>query len=256
VRAAKQATEVDALNQRYDSARKTAEACGCTGVAEAFEEAVKRSKAVVARALGEVERLAASDCECFSTYYKQVEAELRLPDDSRWGPMRQIAEEALFPEYKREIRFASLTLDDQGLPSYGNCFIVLRTSMIAHRSSVYDGNNVLLMAQRDLRFSEQLNLPPGYRATWEDRARLSLAKLGARLEPRMTPEQFPALLQHPGKSTADDDLVEVHIYGPITIRAVEKVILTKQDQGRAARTKRRIWAQKLDKDYGVKLEGT
>ncbi len=179
---------------------------------------------------------------------------MRLPDASHWDPMRRIAEEALFPGYKEEIRFAALTLDDRGPPSYGSCFITLRTPMIAHRATVFEENNVLFFKQRDLPFSKLADLPKGFRATWDDRGKLCLAKLGGALQPATTEADFPRLLLRPGKTTADDDFVEVHVWGPITIRTIEKIVLLDVEKGRAAKAKRRIWGEKLQKQYGVTLE--
>ena len=254
VRAASHPSEVAALAQRCADARAAADARGCATVADALVLAAAGSKAVIARPLGEIERLARNDREVYSTYYKQVEAEVRLPDASHWDPMRRIAEEALFPGYKEEIRFAALTLDDRGPPSYGTCFFTLRTPMIAHRASVFEENNVLFVKQRDLTFSELSDLPRGYRATWDDRGTLCLAKLGETLRPAMTGADYPGLLLRPGATTAEDDFVEVHVWGPITIRAVEKIVLLDPEKGRAARAKRRAWGEKLQRQYGVDLE--
>jgi len=106
MRAASRPDEIAALDQRYADARRDVNARGCSTVADAFMQQVEGSKAVIARPLGEVERLARKDHEVYSTYYKQIEAELRLPDSLPWDPMRRIAEEALFPGYKEDIRFA------------------------------------------------------------------------------------------------------------------------------------------------------
>jgi hypothetical protein len=256
VRVASQPTELVALDGRYQDTRRAIDARGCAGVADAFMEKVDASTAVITRPLGDVERLARNDHEVYSTYYKQIEAEIRLPDDSKWDPLRRIAEEALFPGYKENIRFAALTLEDRGLPSYGDCFFTLRSPMIAHRSSVFETNNVLFMKQRNLSLGEMADLPLGYRANWKDRAKLCIAKLGARLDQNMKDPDFSALLMCTGSSTNDDDFVEVHIFGPITIRSIRKIVLTKPDVGRVARAKRRAWGEKLLKRYGVVLEVT
>jgi hypothetical protein len=252
VRAAGHSDEVTALGRRCDDARHGADVRGCAAIADAFLLAAAGSRAVIARPLGEVERLARNDHEVFSTYYKQVEAEMRLPDE--WDPIRRIAEEALFPGYKEDIRFAALTLDDRGLASYGGCFFTLRASLIAHRTSVFEENNVLFMKERDLKLSEMLDLPRGYRATWYDRGKLCLAKLGDALQPSTTSADFPGLLLRQGATTADDDFVEVHVWGPITIRTIEKIVLVSPEKGRAAQAKRRAWGEVLKKKYDVVLE--
>jgi hypothetical protein len=254
VRAAGHKDELAALEQRYTEARRNVDARGCGAVADAFLRAIESSKAVIARPLGELERLTRSDREVYSTYYKQIEAALRLPDGRPWDPLRRIAEEALFPGYKEEIRFAALTLDDLGPRSYGACCFTLREPMIAHRATIFEENNVLFMKRRDFKLSELSSLPPGYRSIWADRGKLCLAKLAGALEQNMREDEFAGLLLRPGKTTEDDGLVEVHVWGPITIRAIDKVILTRHERGPAAQAKLRAWREKLQKQYGVTLE--
>jgi hypothetical protein len=254
VRAASRPAEKQALARRYRGARYALHSRGCGNVADALMKALAGSTAVITRPLGEVERLARSDREVYSTYYKQIEAEVRLPDDSQWDSLRRIAEEALFPGYKEDIRFAALTLDDRGLPNYGDCFFTLRSSMIAHRSTVFETNDVLFMSRRNLSLSEMAELPPGNRAAWADRATLCVAKLGPRLDRSMGRADFPAVLVQPGASTKDDEFVEVHVFGPLTIRSVEKIVQVEPDTSRAGRVKRRAWGEKLRKQYGVALE--
>ncbi|MCA9640917.1 MAG: hypothetical protein KC492_09485, partial [Myxococcales bacterium] len=255
VRAASLPEEVAALAERFAAARTDVEARGCGAVADAFMQRIDRSKPVIMRPFSEVERLARNDHQIFSTYYRQVEAEIRLPHTSAWDPIRRLADEALFPGYKENIRFAALTLNDRGLPHYGDCFLILRPTMIAHRTSVFEENSVVFMKRRDLELRDMMNIVPGYRAPWADRAKLCLAKLGSALQPDTTEADFSSLLLRSGKTPQEDDFVEVHVWGPITIRTVEKVVLVKPLMGRAAKAMLRVWGERLSQ-YGVTLEVT
>src|ERR1022692_1241272 len=80
VRAAQQPDELSELERRYARARAEIQGRGCDGVADAFERAIASSHAIIARPLSEVERLARNDREGYSTYYKAIEGEARLPD--------------------------------------------------------------------------------------------------------------------------------------------------------------------------------
>jgi hypothetical protein len=40
------------------------------------------------------------------------------------------------------------------------------------------------------------------------------------------PSQYPGLLLHQGLTSKEDSFVEVHIWGPMTIRTVEQVIFS------------------------------
>jgi hypothetical protein len=220
VRAAEQETEREALAERHRLALEDAERRGCGDGVRAFEAAAGSSHAVLSRSLGEVERLASSDRQLYATY-QLLESEVKLPDGNAWDPLRRLADEALFPNYKEKIRFAALSLDGAGLPHYGECSLVLQEEMIAHRASLLEDNSALLMKR------VAYNLPAGRRATWTERALLCVAKLADRLRPETTVEEFSVLLLRPGSRPEDDDLVEVHVWGPMSSWTFNRVVLSR-----------------------------
>lgn len=186
---------------------------------EEFEAAVRDSKAVIARPMRELDRLSASDQELFPTYYGLLQAEVRLPHGNKWDGLRGIADEALFPGYKQHIRFASLSLDGAGLTRYGECSFVLRETMIGHRASVYEENSAESLKRH------RYESPLGHRATWSNRAKLCVAKMAGDIESSSRRDQFPSLLLQTGATPEEDRFVEVHIWGPMTMRTVERILL-------------------------------
>lgn len=245
VRAAQTPPEQQALDRRHQAALQKAEARGAKTAVEDFESSVRASRAVMARSLRELDRLASSDQELVSTYYNLLRAEARLPHGNEWDGLRGIADEALFPGYKEHIRFAALSLDGAGLPHYGECSFVLRESMIAHRASVYEENSALSLKKH------QYKPPAGYRATWDNRGKLSVAKHGGEIEATTTPQEFARLLLASGAMPEEDRFVEVHIWGPISIRTVERVLAPSPKKGQ-----RSIWKALRDRlaKVGVTLE--
>jgi len=215
VKEAQEPKEIKALDRRYAAALRDAAGRGARKKVQSFEVTTRSSKAVRVLPLRELERLASSDKEIFSTYYKLLEAEVRVPDDTKWDVLRARADDTLFPGYKEEIRFAALSLDGVGPESYGECSFVLRDDMIAHRASVFEGNSALIMKRK-------LNVPPGFRAPWEERAKLCVAKLAGAINSRTKEAQFPGILLK-GGSSEKEDFVEVHIWGPMTMRTVERI---------------------------------
>ena len=228
VRAAQDPAERGALDSRYLAACRDAESRGVRKTVEDFEKATADSKAVIARPLRELDRLASADEEMISTFYNQLRAEMRLPHGNKWDGLRGIADEALFPGYREHIRFAALSLDGAGLPHYGDCSLVLRESMIAHRASVYEENSAISMMKHGY------EPPAGYRAPWNDRARLCVAKTAGEVDATTNPDQFPRLLLSAGATPEEDRFVEVHIWGPMTFRTVERVLVPPQ-KGKAIR---------------------
>lgn len=250
VRVAEQETEREALAARHRLAVQGAESRGCGEAVRAFESAAGSSQAVLSRSLADVERLASSDRQLYATYYQLLEAEVKLPAGDKWDPLRRLADEALFPGYKDKIRFAALSLDGAGLSGYGECSLVLREEMVAHRASVLEGNSALLMK------NWAYNVPAGSRATWKERARLCVAKLAARLRPETTEADFASLLLRPGTRPEDDDFVEVHVWGPMSSWTFARVVLSGVAGGRKpARARVKALRARL-KLAGIDLEET
>jgi len=50
--------------------------------------------------------------------------------------------------------------------------------------------------------------------------------LAAQFKPETTADEFPQLLLRQGASSEDDDFVEVHIWGPMTIRSIKRAVFT------------------------------
>jgi hypothetical protein len=90
---------------------------------------------------------------------------------------------------------------------------------------VFEENSVKFMERHEIGLADVNDLPKGYRAPWEDRSRLCTAKLGAAIDATSRSEDFPTLLLKQGKTSDDDDFVEVHIWGPMSVRTFERVIV-------------------------------
>jgi hypothetical protein len=238
--AAEQPDERAALNRRYQAARKDATARSAGGRLQGFENALAGSKAVIARSQSEVLRLATSTRQLYGTYYQLIEAGLRLPDGDEWDVLRELADTVLFPHYKQEMRFGALSLDGVGLPNYGPCSIVLRDEMISHRTSVFEENSALFMERRKIKISREPKLPRGYRGTWGDRAKLCVAKLSTRIDSTTGLDKYSGILLRAGATSEDDDFVEVHIFGPMTVLTMERVIVMAPQTSKRATITRSI----------------
>jgi hypothetical protein len=224
VRHSKRNEEESALNVRYEKAVQDSRVRGCENEVKTFEIIVDgNSQAVLSRSAEESIRLATDGVELYANYYQLTESEIRLPQGTEWDVWRPLAEGAVFPDYKEKINFAALSLTSSGLPHYGQCSWVCKTTQIAHRATVFEQNCVMFM--RPITINDAANLPSGYRASWEARGKLAVAKIAGKIQPNMPPDVFPALLMVPGTSSETDEFIEVHIYGPLSIRSLEKISL-------------------------------
>lgn len=251
VQAAEDPEERRALDLPFQEARAEARRCGALGVLGRYQKAVERSEAVISRPLPEVQRLANSDNDLYASYYGLVDAGVRVPAGDEWNQIRAIADDALFPGYKQHIRMAALSLDGRGLPNYGACTLVLREEMIAHRASVFEGNTVLWLRKLGGALWDPDSLPSGYRATWEDRGKLAAVKAVGLVGSATSPAEFAGILLRRGATSAQDEYVEVHIWGPLTRRSAREVTLS----GLRARTGQAVARSLREKlvDAGVRV---
>ena len=215
VRAASQPEELAALQDRADEARVYAESEGIGQVLDEFREAAGGAKAVVAMPVAKLSELVSSDNALYRSFYKDIEAGNRIPESNEWDPIRQSADALLFPHYHPELKFGALALDGLGVAHFGGVSVTLRDGMIRERASVFEENTVDFVRKHRIVVGDPL--PKGYRAKWESRGELAAAKLARKIVNSMTRDEFPNLLRDGG------DFVEVHVYGPIHRRAIERL---------------------------------
>lgn len=221
VRAASKAEEVKALNNRYMQALDSAASKGSIDIVKDFEEKLKFSAAVINLSFYIVHQIILENKTLYSTYNNLVEGKARKPASIENVRKRLIAEANLFPGYAREIMYAALTLDGDGLKSYGDCSIVLREIAIKDRASLLEDNSYHFMVKHDIRIED--NLPLGYRATWANRHKLAISKLEPKISFDTKPTEYSKMFLIDAGNRDRDDFLEVHIYGGFDFDAIEYV---------------------------------
>ena len=224
--AATKPEEEAALSARVAQSYANAGARGTTDKVNEFATALASGEAVINRSFGELFRLGWSDDQIYSTYYQRVNAGMQLPEGDSWNRLRGIADSILFGDKnKASIRFAALSLDGIGLEKYGECSMTLKTPMIAHRASVFEENSVIFMERHDIGGRDKFVVPAGFRAPWNRYVALCLAKLTEKLLLDTPSSAFPSILLFSGSTPGDDEFVEVHIWGSLTIRSFVRVVV-------------------------------
>lgn len=223
VRAAEAPTEKDALHQRLADAEVSTKARKCDSVLRNFGSAVLKSKAVICKNLAVVSRLVSSDNALYASFYREIEGELRLPEDNRFDRGRSAVDGTLFPNYHTAICFAALSLDDVGPTAYGAYTVVLKEKMIIQRATVFEENS-FSFCQKTHRIVVGDPIPPGYRAVWGERDQLTMAKLHSKIDDATSAKGYPSILLRQGSATDEPDFIEVHIWGPIHRAAIERVV--------------------------------
>ncbi len=222
LRAAELKTEIEALDARLHAAEVSAEARNCLDILNQFGVAVLGSKAVVARSLGVLDDIVMSDNVVWVSYHQQVASGSRMPENNKWDRGRTAAESTILPNFHDRISYAALSLDGRGVTAFGPYSIVLREGATALRASVFEENS-FLFHQRHKVIAGQPP-PPGYRATWSQRHILAKSKLQHLLTASTTPARFAGILITQASRAESADFIEVHIFGGIHRRAIERVI--------------------------------
>ena len=240
--------EQDALKERYKDYLVKCPAENRTVLTEYGKE-VERSKCVIARNLAETERLSASDTTVYETFYGRLKSGRQKYQHQGFDKLRSITDNLFFGEtIKDNIRFGSLTLDDCGIDYYGECFWILKTDLISHRATLMEENSVFFAKKHNLGVGSDGEIPEGYRALWKDRGILAVSKLDG--DPKTLDKLSSAqCLQRGGSMQGgeDDVFIEVHIWGEITVRSLEKVtVKAEPSQTRSTKTKLKIVKERLE----------
>lgn len=229
VRLAQFSDEKTALQARYDASVKEAKGNGSATNLQAFEAAVSQSNAVFACPFAKLQPLTAPGRDIYETYYQlgdlRCQARLKKAGEPDWDGIRPQAETAMFRDknISDKIHYASLSLTDCGIKSYGECHIWLRGDLIAHRTSTFEGNSILFFRERDTRIFQDDPVPPGHRSTWEDRASLAVAKLGNQVDSQTQTADFDGILLKAGENTLEDDFIELHVYGSVSLWTIQQI---------------------------------
>ena len=203
----------------------------------------------MARSLNVVMALVSGDSALYSSFHRQIRAGTRIPEDNKWDGGRAAIDETVFPNYAADIVFGALSLDGWGLTYYGAYVIVLRDEVVEDRATVFEENSFRFVQR--WRIVAGNPVPPGHRAVWAARDKLAVAKLHSKLDRGTRPEDFPGILLSAGTGPSDGDFIEVHIFGSIHRRAVERVI--GPPPKRAERSLHRSLERKL-REVGAHLE--
>ncbi len=219
--AASSKEEVDALENRYAQALNSSASKGSLDILKNYEENIKLSCAVINTDFYMVHQIITVDRVLYSTYSNLVKSKLRKPARLEHARKRLIVEAKLFPGYADNIIYASLSLDGDGLKSYGECSIVLREVTIKDRASILEDNSYHFIAKHNIQIDS--DLPLGYRGTWTNRHKIAISKLEPKISPATKQADYSKILLVDAGNRDNDEFLEVNIYGGFDHNAIEYV---------------------------------
>ena len=116
--------------------------------------------------------------------------------------------------YGQFLHCFALTIDGGALKSYGNGGVAIYMA-----DSLYLQRHASLLEKNSYHFFEAFGLgspkavePEGYRARWQDRTWIAVAKLGSALNTNSTVADIGRLLLKAGATTDQDDFIEALVY--------------------------------------------
>jgi hypothetical protein len=221
VRASNQSAEHIALEARYKAAMERAESRNAKPSVENFKRAVSRSSAVCNCDIYRLRELIIEGKSLYANYYLAVRAQVRKAADEENDRLRRTVDALVFGAYADQIVFGALSIDGKGVTSYGPYSLVLREVAVVKRASLLEENSYSFVARHSLKPPDAI--PLGYRCEWGKRQELAVAKLADAIEPTTLESDYPRILLKNGTGRADDDFIEVHIYGPFNQHAIEAV---------------------------------
>lgn len=208
---------------RYQQAKEEAER-NAARISD-LETLLSVSQAVLSCSVSKVYHIALND-GIFANYHDLMSVQFLpqvRPGQPDWAKRRpQVEIEFVGSErHLRRMHYACLTVNGKSLPHYGECTVILREQMIAHRASVFQENSALYFDQNGPR------IPLGMRCIWPNRAMLGVAKLADLVGDDADADDLADLVLHSGPTGLEDSFIEVQIFGEMTIHTFESVRLQK-----------------------------
>ena len=219
--------EYDELEKRARAAHDDATTRGLATLLVKLEALATSSQPVIAMGFAACDDILRSGK--YRNYDQRVESGERDPAKAPDHADRQMVGARLFPQYGKHIHYAALSPDGRGLTRYGTVAVRWKVT------DFYLGRRVSLLEENSFTFYDHHGLgargaviPPGYRATWEERGKLVIAKLAARLTAATSEGSLAGLLLQAGGTRIDHDYVEIAIFADTGLDTVDVDLVSRQ----------------------------
>lgn len=201
-----------ALEQGFQQALAEATSKGYGAIAEEFAEKVAQESVAVINLWPDfLHQLLCDEKTLYSSYALQTAAETRTAAAMLNDKQRRGTEGTLFGDYALQIRYAALSLNGQGLFSYGSCSVTLQTKLCENKATLLAENSYDFVHKH--RLLPGYPCPLGYRAVWQERHWLATRKIVAKLNKHSKVADFPRYLLYCDGKRENDDFIEIHLYG-------------------------------------------
>lgn len=214
--------EIDALDRRHREALEGAAKNNAKDRVAVFEAAVEsQSRAVINFWPSFLAGFLEDDRVLYSNYIKQVDAEVRMAASMKDDRQRCGTEGTLFGSNAGNICYASLSLDGDGLTSYGPCSATISSATCDASATLLDENSYTFIHKHIILPGN--DIPQGYRALWRDRHKLAVAKLACKITPGTQDDAFKRLVLKSDGNRQNDEFLEIHLHGAFDNQSIDAV---------------------------------
>ncbi len=193
-----------------------------------FEAVIVSEGKAVINMPSELLYLLVNENEDYISYQRGVEQGKLLKKAFLNDRIRCMVESAFYGFDGRNIVYAALALDDNGVSSYGDTSVVLRTKNIERRATVFEKDTLVLFDElvgKGWKVNEII--PAGHCSTWNERDKIAAIKHGTQIESNHQTAGFAALILKSSSDGTNDEFIELHIFNKVNPINFEKVTFQK-----------------------------
>ena len=200
------------LAARYAAAKQDATSRNVLSLVTKLETLAGQARPVIAMTFGACDDILRSGK--YRNYDQRVGSGERDPATSANHSDRKMAGEKLYSMYSQHIDYAALSINGRAPKSYGAVAVQWQVTpaYLGRRASLLEDNSFTFFNKHGLGHHLGTPVPPGYRAVWDDRAMLVVAKLVPELTSATGENELPGLFIKDGSGRPDEEFIEIAIY--------------------------------------------
>jgi len=224
VRRASLPQELLSLEVRYADAKNYLKSNNLTAEGDQLESSVKTNgKAVINTQFNFLWEWLIRNKFAYESYRRQLINGARMKAKFENDVNRTLADSILFGS-TIDIIYSALSIDEEGVISYGDITIILNSGAIEKRTSALEKNSFFFINDI-VKKGWLLNtaLPAGYMAVWEDIFKLSISKLYLTLRTGLAYNNIARLILDSSGNRSSDEFIELYIYGKIVASTIKKI---------------------------------
>ncbi len=224
VRRASLPLEIKALEERYLLAKDHLLKNSLSDKGDELEIAVKKNgKGIINTQFEFLWEWLIRNNFSYESYRRQLINGARMKAKFENDVNRTLADTILFGS-AIDIIYSALSIDEEGIMSYGDITIILKDLSIQKRTSALEKNSFFFIDDISNKgWTWNKPLPAGCMAVWHDVFKLSLSKLFLNLHKDSTYSDLARLILKSSGNRLTDEFIELYIFGKIIGSAIEKI---------------------------------